>query len=391
MDSLAVSNGNFTLDLYKTFAQSSPSKNIFFSSWSVSSALAMVYLGARKKTATQMATVLHFNRGTETSPQKPDSKDEEIHQGFQEQISEINQPKSTYVLKTANRLYGEKTYPFLSEYMELTKKYYDAEAQEVNFLSAADQTRSEINLWVESQTDRKIKDLLPKGAIDSQTALVLVNAIYFKGKWQNRFKVEDTTKADFRLNKTTSASVQMMFLRETLPIFHISILKANILELPYVSNALSMLILLPDDIQDESTGLEMLEKELTYERLSIWTSPEMMEKTKVEVHLPRFKLDETYDLKTTLSNLGMTDAFTRNQANFTGMSENNDLFLSEVYHKAFVEVNEEGTVAAAATAAVVTTRSSEQPVVFKVDHPFLFLIRHNKTKSILFFGRFCAP
>nr|XP_056710842.1 serpin B10-like [Euleptes europaea] len=391
MDSLTVSNGNFTLDLFKTLTQSYPGKNLFFSSWSISSALAMVYLGARNKTATQMAKVLHFRGGTESSSQNPDSKDEKVHHEFQEQISEINQPKSTYLLKTANRLYGEKTYPFLTEYMELTKKYYHAEAQEVNFLTAADQVRSEINSWVESQTEHKIKNLLPEDAVDSQAALVLVNAIYFKGKWEKRFKEEHTTKADFRLSKTTSTSVQMMFLRETFPIFHVSILKVNILELPYVNNDLSMLILLPDDITDESTGLELLEKELTYERLSIWTSPEMMEKMEVEVHLPRVKLAESYDLKMTLRSLGMTVAFSQSQANLTGMSQKNDLFLSQVFHKSFVEVNEEGTEASAATAGVVSVRTSQQPVVFKGDHPFLFFIRHNKTKSILFFGRFCTP
>ncbi|KAL8182579.1 UNVERIFIED_CONTAM: hypothetical protein K2H54_058411 [Gekko kuhli] len=391
MDSLTVSNSNFTLDLFKVLAQSSPSKNLFYSSWSISSALAMVYLGARKKTATQMATVLHFIRGTESSSQELDSKDEEVHQGFQEQISEINQPKSSYVLKTANRLYGERSYPFLTEFMELTKKYYRAEAQEVNFKTAPDQVRSKINLWVESQTEGKIENLLPEGAVGYETALVLVNAIYFKGKWEYRFKEEQTTTADFRLSKTTSTSVQMMFLRETFPVYHISTLKVTILELPYVNKDLSMLILLPDDITDESTGLELLEKGLTYERLSMWTSPEMMEKSKVEAYVPKFKLDESYDLKATLHSLGMTDAFSRGQANFTGMSKNNDLFLSQVYHKAFVEVNEEGTEAAAATAAAVTTRSSEEPVVFKADHPFLFFIRHNKTQTILFFGRFCAP
>lgn len=130
---------------------------------------------------------------------------------------------------------------------------------------------------------------------------------------------------------------------------------------------------------------------MTYERLSIWTSPEMMEKTKVELYMPKFKMAESYDLKTTLSSLGMTDAFSRSQADFTGMSKKDDLFLSQVYHKAFVEVNEEGTEASAATGAVVTTRASEQPMVFNVNHPFLFFIRHNKSKTILFFGRFCKP
>ncbi|XP_077209580.1 serpin B10-like [Paroedura picta] len=391
MDSLVVSNSSFTLDLFRVLAQLSPGKNLFYSSWSISSALAMVYLGARNKTASQMATVLHFNRGTEDSSKEPDPKDEELHQAFQEQISEINQPKSTYLLKTANRLYGEKTYPFLAEYKELTKKYYHAEAQEVNFRSEADQVRREINLWVESQTERKIQNLLPEDAVDSLTALVLVNAIYFKGNWANRFKEENTINAEFRLSKTTSTTVQMMFLKDTFRAFHISILKVNILELPYINNDLSMLILLPEDIADETTGLELLEKELTYERLSIWTSPEMMEKMNVEVHLPKIKLMENYDLKTTLRSMGMTDAFSQNQADFTGMSAKNDLYLSEVYHKAFIEINEEGTEASAATAAVVTTRTSQEPLVFKANHPFVFFIRHNKTKSILFFGRFCTP
>uniref|UniRef100_A0ACB8FD32 Uncharacterized protein n=2 Tax=Sphaerodactylus townsendi TaxID=933632 RepID=A0ACB8FD32_9SAUR len=183
----------------------------------------------------------------------------------------------------------------------------------------------------------------------------------------------------------------MMSLKDTFPVFHENILKVNILELPYVNNDLSMLILLPDDITDESTGLEMLEKELTYERLSIWTRPEMMEKAKVEVHLPRIKLAESYDLKATLRSMGMTDAFSQGQADFTGMSQKNDLFLSQVFHKSFVEVNEEGTEASAATAAVITIRTSQKPMEFRADHPFLFFIRHNKTKSILFFGRFCTP
>uniref|UniRef100_A0A8D0HC25 Serpin B10 n=1 Tax=Sphenodon punctatus TaxID=8508 RepID=A0A8D0HC25_SPHPU len=403
MDSLAVSTGNFTLDLFQKLNESAKGTNIFFSPWSIASALAMVYVGAKGNTATQMAEVLHFSRtrGAESSslvakssrgrPKKrkmesDQGKDEDVHRGFLALISEINKPRSTYVLRTANRLYGEKTFHFLTEYIQLVKKYYRAEPQSVNFLKAAEQVRKEINSWVESQTESKIQNLLPKGAVSSDTALVLVNAIYFKGKWAKRFPKENTTEQPFRLSKTKTKPVQMMFLKDVFLVNYIEALRTKVVTLPYISNDLSMFILLPDDINDKST-----ERELTYEKLSQWTSLENMGKAEVELHLPRIKLEESYDLKSTLSNMGMKDAFSKNQADFTGMSEKNDLFLSQVFHKTFVEVNEEGTEAAASTAAVVVVRSLLSFDKFKADHPFLFFIIHNKTKNILFFGRFCSP
>ncbi|XP_033010344.1 serpin B10-like [Lacerta agilis] len=394
MDSLSVANGSFLLDLYKKLIQSSEG-NIFFSPWSITSVLAMVHTGARGSTASQMAEVLRFNASSEESErpsQEPGlSKDETINSQFQELISKINQPKNTYLLKTANRLYGEKTFDFDSEYLQLTQKYYHAELQPVDFLNAAEQVRDQINIWVEKQTDNKIKNLLPKDSVGAQTALVIVNAIYFKGKWEKRFEKANTTEKPFRLTKTLSKPVQMMFLKGTFPTFYIDILRVRVLELPYENNDVSMFIMLPEKIEDESTGLEMLEKELTYERLSIWTSPEMMQKRKVELHLPRIKLEESFDLKSTLSSMGMKDAFIPRQANFSGMSKKGDLALSEVYHKSFLEINEEGTEAAAASAATIIIRSSQQPIQIKADHPFIFLLKHRATKTTLFFGRFSSP
>ncbi|XP_034980719.1 serpin B10-like [Zootoca vivipara] len=394
MDSLSVANGSFLLDLYKKLIQTSEG-NIFFSPWSITSVLAMVHMGARGRTASQMAEVLRFNASpeeSERSSQEPGlSKDETTNSQFQELISKINQPKNTYLLKTANRVYGEKTFDFNSEYLQLTKKYYHAELQPVDFLNAAEQVREQINVWVEKQTNNKIKNLLPKDSVGAQTALVIVNAIYFKGKWDQRFEKANTTEKPFRLSKTQSKPVQMMFLKGTFPTFYIDILRVRILELPYENNDVSMFIMLPKDIEDESTGLELLEKELTYERLSIWTSPEMMQKRKVELHLPRIKLEESFDLKSTLSSMGMKDAFIPAQANFSGMSKKGDLFLSEVYHKSFLEINEEGTEAAAASAATVVIRSSQQPIKIEANHPFIFLIWHKATKTTLFFGRFSAP
>uniref|UniRef100_A0A8C8VQZ1 Serpin B10 n=1 Tax=Pelusios castaneus TaxID=367368 RepID=A0A8C8VQZ1_9SAUR len=382
MDSLSASNGSFTLDLFKKLNESFKDENIFFSPWSISTALAMTYVGARGNTATQMAEV-----GITNSLQILSfSHTEDIHSEFQALISSINKPQNSYLLKTANRLiYFKANFLSFQGYVEFVKKYYHAEPQTVNFKNAAEQVRKEINSWVEKQTEGKIQNLLPEDAVDANTALVLVNAIYFKGKWEKRFLNENTTENPFRLSKTKTKPVQMMFLKDTFPMYYLETMKVQIAELPYVNNDLSMLILLPDDIDDKST-----ERELTYEKLSKWTSPEMMEKIKVEMFLPRFKLQESYNLKPTLISMGMQDAFNQRKANLTGMSQKNNLFVSQAFHKSFVEVNEEGTEAAASTGVVIEVRSSNA-VKFKADHPFLFFIRHNQSKSILFFGRFCSP
>ncbi|KAF6089310.1 serpin family B member 10 [Phyllostomus discolor] len=312
---------------------------------------------------------------------------EEIHSGFQTLISEINSPSDDYVLKTANGIYGEKTYPFYNKYLEDMKTYFDVTPQSVNFLEASDQVRKEINSWVESQTEGKIPDLLPDDAVDSATRMVLVNALYFKGLWEHQFSVQDTTEKPFRINKTTSKPVQMMSLKEKLPVFHIEEPRATGLQLHYKSRDLSLFILLPEDVG----GLDQLEKAATYEQLSEWTSEDMMEMYQVKLHLPKFKLEESYDLKSVLSSMGMSDAFDQGKADFSGMAAGRQLFLSSVFHKSFVEINEQGTEAAAATGSVVGFRSRPLSMDFNADHPFLFFIRHNKTNSILFYGRFCSP
>ncbi|NWS90629.1 SPB8 protein, partial [Toxostoma redivivum] len=185
--------------------------------------------------------------------------------------------------------------------------------------------------------------------------------------------------------------VQMMFKEANFNMTYTGDLQTKILELPYVGNELSMIILLPDAIQDESTGLERLERELTYEKLKDSISPEKMKSTLVRVSLPRFKLEEDYNLKLVLSSMGMADAFESGKADFSGISSGNELVLSEVVHKSFVEVNEEGTEAAAATALVANCCAILRVPEFTADHPFLFFIRHNTTRSILFCGRFCCP
>uniref|UniRef100_A0A8C3JJ70 Serpin family B member 10 n=1 Tax=Calidris pygmaea TaxID=425635 RepID=A0A8C3JJ70_9CHAR len=381
MEDLNKTNTSFALDFFKHECQEDGDKNILFSPLSISSALATVYLGAKGNTADQMAKVSLVSISTETG------KSDDIHTGFKALNFAINQPTKNYLLKSVNQLYGEKTLPFSKEYLQLAKKYYNAEPQSVDFVGAADETRREINSRVEHQTEGKIKNLLPPGSIDSLTRLVLTNALYFKGNWATKFKAEATRQRPFRVNTHTTKPVPMMYLSDKFNWTYAESVQTDVLELPYVNNDLSMFILLPSDI----TGLQKLERELTFENLSAWTRPELMEKTKIEVYLPRFTLEETYDLKSTLSRMGIQDAFTEGQADFTGMSEKGELVLSQVFHKCYLEVNEEGTEAAAASSAALASRSLGAAIIFVADHPFLFFIRHNKTKSILFLGRFSSP
>uniref|UniRef100_A0A8C3TL40 Serpin B10 n=1 Tax=Catharus ustulatus TaxID=91951 RepID=A0A8C3TL40_CATUS len=379
METPSVSTNSFTLDLYKKLNETSKGQNIFFSPWSIATALAMVHLGAKGDTATQMTKL----------PFKVMCGAENIHSGFKKLLSDINKRRTTYLLKSANRLYEEKTYPLLPEFLQLITRYYNAKPQAVNFKRAAEQVRAQINSWVENRTERKIQSLLPAGSLHSRTVLVLVNAIYFKGKWEKKFLEKNTSEMPFRISKTKTKPVQMMFLKDTFFILHETTMKFRIIELPYVKNELSMFVLLPDDISDNTTGLELV-KELTYEKLAEWTKSDNMMKAEVDLYLPKLKVEENYDLKSPLSSMGIQNAFDPSQADFTGMSVKKDLFISQVIHKAFVEVNEEGTEAAAAT-AVLMMRSRVPTMTFKADHPFLFFIRHNKSQTILFFGKFCSP
>ncbi|XP_052434659.1 leukocyte elastase inhibitor isoform X11 [Carassius gibelio] len=418
MESLSAANTQFCLNLFKKISEGDASGNVFYSPISISSALAMVSLGAKENTAAQMFKVLSF-----TNPPKPDAvtpashqqaqhgqhgpsitqqtqtfepdagqkTEDQIHSSFNKIMSEVKKPGAPYVLSLANRLYGEQSYQFVEKFLNDAKRYYEAGLEEVDFKKKPDATRVDINKWVEKNTQGKIKDLLPQGSIDAMTRLVLVNAIYFKGNWMEKFPKEATRDEQFKLNKTQTKPVKMMNQNKMFPLSFIPEMDSQVLELPYVGNNLSMLIILPNEIQDETTGLQKLEKALSYEKLIEWTRPEVMHQQKLLVSLPRFKMEETYDMKSLLISMGMEDVFDGKKVNLSGMSPNNDLVVSKVIHKAFVEVNEEGTEAAAATAVVVMKKGRRIPRAFIADHPFLFFIRHNPTKSILFCGRFCSP
>ncbi|XP_055964490.1 leukocyte elastase inhibitor-like [Sorex fumeus] len=379
MEPLIAANTLFALDLFLTLSQDHPAANIFFSPFSVSSALAMVFLGSRGNTEAQLAKALHFD------------KVEEIHARFQSLNADINKPGASYILKLANRLYGEKTYDFLPEFLNATQKTYSAELAGVDFQHAAEDARKEINAWVQGQTEGKIPELLTSGVVDSKTKLVLVNAIYFKGNWKEKFSKQATREVPFRLNKKDTKNVNMMRQKNKFPLGYIEALKCRVLELPYQGEELSMVILLSDDIEDASTGLKKIEEQLTLENLMEWTRPENMPVVKVNVHLPKFKLEESYTLNEALARLGLHDLFDSRRADLSGIGGARDLFISNMAHKSFVDVNEEGTEAAAATGAIAKGQMLVQEEYFVCDHPFIFLIRHKASGTILFLGRFSAP
>ncbi|KAM6938312.1 leukocyte elastase inhibitor [Lycodopsis pacificus] len=379
MAAISSSNTHFALELLRTLSQASPTGNIFVSPLSISSALAMVYLGAKGDTAAQMAKALSFSSG------------EGVHADFQTLNADINSPSASYVLKLANRLYGENSANFLPQFLEATQKHYQADLKAVDFIGAPEACRAEINSWVEQQTENKIKDLLKAGTVTPATRLALVNAIYFKGNWMNRFDEKNTKEMPFKVNQNEAKPVQMMYQMKKLPFNYVPELGLQILELPYVDDELSMFILLPEESADGSDPLLKLENELTRQKLDEWTDRGNMDvQSEVLVHLPKFKLEEDYELNEPLAKLGMQDVFCGAKADLSGMNGEGGLFLSTVAHKAFVEVNEEGTEAAAATAGMVSFCMLREEH-FTADHPFLFFIRHNKTKSILFLGRFSSP
>ncbi|NXC32287.1 OVALX protein, partial [Campylorhamphus procurvoides] len=230
----------------------------------------------------------------------------------------------------------------------------------------------------------RIQDLIAPDSVDIDTALVFVSAIFFKGIWKTAFKEEDTQEVPFNVTEQDSRLVQMMCQNSTFKVARVAAEKIQVLELPYASGELSLLVLLPDEI----SGLEQLEKKITYEKLTEWTS--VMEKKRVKVYLPRMKVEKKYNLTSVLTTLGMTDLFSP-LANLSGISSAENLKVSEAIHEAYLEVTEEGTEVAGSAVVTGDIQHSSKFEEFKVDHPFLFLIRHNPSNMILFFGRYCSP
>jgi serpin B len=282
----------------------------------------------------------------------------------------------------ANRLFGQKDYGFLTRFLQVQRDAYGAPLEEVDFIGGTEAARVAINVWTAKQTNDKIKDLIQPGILNTDSRLVLANAIYFKAAWMNPFDVKRTAAAKFFATPDRAVPVPTMNAS-----LHTRFFKGesfSALELPYAGRELSMILFLPHKVD----GLADFEKQLSAAKLLAWLAK--LADHQVQVSLPKFKLTATFQLNEVLEDLGMSDAFSA-KADFSGMSSRDKLFISAVVHKAFIDVNEAGTEAAAATAVGIAKESVPQPAVFRADHPFVYLIKDNRTGALLFLGRVVDP
>lgn len=371
---IGQANNAFAMDLFAKLA-GQDQENLFFSPNSIETALAMTYAGARGNTAKQMAAVLHLpNIDT-------------LHKDFGTFIDELNgtddgKPRG-YELSTANALWGQTGADFLPAFTSLMKSNYGAGLMEVNFATNTEDARKTINAWVEKKTRDKIKDLLAPRVLTPDTTLVLTNAIYFKGTWAAKFEKAATRNEPFHFSASAESKVPMM--HRTGEYGYMEGADFQALKLGYAGGDLSMTILLPRDVD----GLSRLENDLPA-KLPQLSGP--FDNRQVDLSMPRFQMTRAFDLSRVLQSMGMVDAFAA--ADFSGMTGRRDFHISAVIHKAFVDVNEEGTEAAAATAVIMTRSVMVEPippVLFRADHPFLFFIRDEKSGAILFIGRLTKP
>ncbi len=365
-------DNQFAVDLYAVLDREQPGKNLFFSPASISIALAMTAAGARGQTESEMVKVLHLDADLALA-----------HAHYHQLLEQWNAAgqQRAYQLRVANRLWGQKGFAIRPEFLALTRQQYGAEMLLLDF-AEPEAARAKVNHWVEQQTNDKIKDLIPKGTFDDLTRLVLTNAIYFKGDWVQPFDKKNTREEDFTVAADAKVKTPLMHQQATMGYADEKTFQE--IELPYTGHELSMVVFLPK----KAGGLADLEKAITDDMLA-WPPPNL-HACKVNAFLPKFKLKGSFGLKRTLIAMGMKRAF--GDADFSGISAE-PLYISKVLHKAYVDVNEEGTEAAAATAVVMKRMAARpQPIpVFRADHPFLFLIRDTRSGSILFMGRLTDP
>ena len=369
---VTAGNNRFTFDLYRRFATdpAHAGENLFFSPYSISSALAITYEGARGTTADEMESVLHLPKN-----------DTLRREGFTAIDASLNRRDTNYTLRTANALWVEETYSLLPEYIETTAHWYRANVTNLDFKSDPEGSRETINRWVEGETEEKIRDLLPANSIDPLTRLVITNAIYFKGTWAKQFDPARTTEEEFRVAPNRAVMVPMMHGNAIYPYAETDTLQ--VLEMPYAhgnETGLAMFVLLPKD-----DNLTAVEETLDAERFA--DLRKSLVSQSVRVAFPKFTLEMGYLLPGVLAAMGMPTAFT-GDADLSGIDGTRGLFITGVFHKAFVDVNEEGTEAAAATGVVAGKGATP---AFRADHPFIFLIVEKDSGTVLFMGRVVNP
>jgi serpin B len=372
IEAVVLSNNEFALDLYRSLNKGE-GENIFYSPYSIFSALSITYEGSREKTAEEIASVLHL------------PEEDVLRSGFGALYNQINKEKE-YELNTANALWAQKDYPFLEEYIDVIRQSYGGEVTNLDFVRETEKSRETINEYIEEKTNDRIKDLIPQGILSPLTRMVITNAIYFKGKWKLEFDKEDTRELDFYLTSENSVKTEMMFMKPEEEKFnYLETEEIQVIELPYQGEEVSMFVFLPKG------DIEIIESELNSEKLKEYK--EGMIKTEMDgIYLPKFEFDTKYFMKETLISMGIDSAFFYGKADFSRMDGTKELVIDDVIHQAYVGVDEEGTEAAGATAVIIgLTSAPSNEKIFMADHPFIFIIQENKTESILFIGRVSDP
>jgi serpin B len=369
MSAISSTNNQFAFELFNQPLLMT--KNTFFSPLSLGAALAMTSVGAQKETEAQIKKVLHL-------PAK-------AHGQYRELLTALHS-EGGYQLLIANRIWAEKSNAYRTEFLSALKDYYASDLGQVSFRTEPEASRAEINKWIAEHTAEKIPELFKSGDLTPDTDLVLTNAIYFKGSWKKKFPEAQTKNQDFHQSAEQKKIMPFMHLTSSFLYAHSD--DFQMLSMPYQGDQLSFVALLPK----EGTSLAVVELS-QYQALS-----QKLTKTRVQVEMPKFRANSSMEMKEVLSLLGMPIAFDPANANFQGMRKlqaGENLFLSKVAHQAVVDINEEGTEAAAATGAVAAVRMTSlmphKPVVVRMDRPFAYLIIHQKTGAILFMGRFQGP
>ncbi len=377
MTTLSKGNSEFAFDLYQELA--AEDGNLFYSPYSISMALAMTYAGARGETEEQMADAMRF-----LLPQQ------KLHTAFNAMDMQLNQrgegaegkDGEEFRMNVVNAIWGQKDYKFLPGFLDVLAENYGAGLRLLDFVSQPEESRITINDWVSVQTEERINDLIPQGSIDSLTRLVLTNAIYFNAAWQYPFEENATTDGSFHLLDGSDVTVSMM--NQTKGFGYAEGDGYQAIELLYDGRELSMMIMLPELGRFE-------EFESSIDDVLVNEIIASMEGEQIALTMPKFEFDSSFGLVKTLAEMGMPIAFTTG-ADFSGMTGNNDLYIGDVIHKAFVSVDESGTEAAAATAVIMEmTAMPQPPLEVSIDRPFIFLIRDIETGTVLFVGRVLDP
>jgi serpin B len=367
--SLINSLNDFSFNFYNQIS-SSEDDNIFFSPYSIFVALSMAYEGAKQNTSLEMQNVLNV------------LQNDSVTLGtFGKVYNLLNQNQRGYKINTANAFWAHEDYEFLQDYLYLLKNYYMAEANELDFAKNAEAAET-INTWIEEKTNDKIKDMIDPGMLSEMTKLVLTNAIYFKGLWKNQFDPDDTFEREFKLLNENQVQVEMMSQESDFNYTETDDLQ--ILELDYAGNQLSMIIVLPKE-----NNISIAEKAINNQNLTSWKND--FYEIEINVQIPKFKFEKKYVLNDLLKEMGITEAFLPGIADFSGMDGTRYLYIGTALHQSFVEVNEEGTEAAAATAIIMEATAIPEYKEFIADHPFVFLIQHKETGAILFMGKVLDP